>query len=110
MGTAIAWVLSHGWRELAGAAVMLGLFVAVLGWNAHERNIGDARCETKHSVADAEAQIVADKAAAPANAQIHANVDQITAPLPDYLHAYQDKSKASDCPDFPYVRKLKVKP
>lgn len=110
LGVIWNWIIGHSAKQLmyAGAFLAIGLFAAYE--INHQRNIGYDECKAENAKADAAAQLVADKAAAPANAQIHANVDQILAPLPDYLHAYQDKSKASDCPDVPYIRKIKVKP
>lgn len=91
----------------------IGVFVAIFGgyvWFVHhERAIGDARCEARIAAVQEQAQAAADKAAATANAQIHTNIDAITANLPDYLRAYGDKSKATDCPDVTYVRKLRGK-
>lgn len=92
----------------------IGTFLFSIGaysWFVHhERVIGEARCEMRIAEANTRAQDAADKAAVTANAQIHNNVDAITAGLPDYLRAYGDKSKATDCTDVPYVRKLKVRP
>ena len=90
----------------------IGAFLVSIGaysWFVHhERVIGEARCEARIAEANTRAQDAADKAAATANAQIHTNIDAITLNLPDYLRAYGDKSKATDCPDVPYIRKLKV--
>ena len=104
------WIIGHSAKQLmyAGAFLAIGLFAAYE--INHQRNIGYDECKAESVKADAAAQLVADKAAAPANAQIHSNVDQIIAPLPDYLRAYGDRSKATDCPDVPYIRKIKVKP
>ncbi len=109
MASIAAWIISHGWRQLLGAGIMLALFLFVLGWNYHERGIGEKECSAAQDKVNASAQGVADKAAAPANAQLHKEIDAIAKPLPGYLEIYGDKSRKSDCPDVPYVRKLGVR-
>ena len=107
----VTWLVSHGWRQLLGAGVMLALFLAVLLWNVHERNIGDAGCEAKHAAASSSAQTIADASAKTASAKIDQDIARITAPLPGYLEIYGDRSHAPNAPNcapVPYVRKLKV--
>jgi hypothetical protein len=107
MSAVFAWIISHGWRQLLGAAVMLALFISVLAWNAHERNLGEARCETKHEAVNVQAQVTADKAGADANAEVHAKFDPLTQSILEYGAAYADKSKPADCTPAAYTRKIK---
>lgn len=102
-----AWVLRHSWREIAAALAVLALGIASAWFIVHERHVGRDECEAAHARADAIAQTAADKVSIKANTELHADLEEISQPLPGYLQVYGDKSKPSDCPSVPYKRKLK---
>ena len=102
-----SWVKGHSPTQLfhAGCVLALGLFCAYE--IVHQRNIGYDECKAEDAKATAAAQASADKVSSKANAELHADLDEITQPLPGYLQVYGDKTKAADCAPVSYVRKLK---
>lgn len=101
-----AWLKGFSLRQYAEAIAVVALFVFVMYWDHLKIQQGRDEVLAAEAKANAAAQTIADNAAAIANAQIHSNIDAITANLPDYLRAYGDKSKATDCPSVPYLRKI----
>lgn len=102
----MTWLLSHGWRELAGAALMLGLFLFVLGWNAHERGLGEQECAQRVAAAHVSQQAIADKRAAPENAALHGRYDPIGLAIVDLDTRYHAAHQDDGCAPVKYVRKV----
>jgi hypothetical protein len=102
----MTWLLSHTWRELIGAAVVLGLFAFILCWNAHERSIGDAACEQRVAAARTAQQKIADDRAAPENAALHGRYDPIGQAIDDLETRYHAAHPDDGCGPVKYVRKV----
>lgn len=108
ISTVVTWVIAHGWRQLLGAAVMLGLFIFVLAWNAHERSIGEAQCQLAQQQAFDHGQAAADKESARASAAVHAQYDPLDGAIQDATARYNAaRAQPSDCPSVDYKRKAR---
>lgn len=107
-GFALAWIKGHSLRDWIVCIALVCLLLFVWFWNGHERGIGENRCEDRHEKASVAAQDKADKVAVDGNSKVEADIRQISAPLPNLLEAYQDKTKPADC--APYVRPTRKKP
>jgi hypothetical protein len=100
-----AWIIQHTWRELIGAAVLLAVILFYVGWTAHERGIGEHRCEAAQAAAFAAGQKAADEHAATANAGWHATYDPVAQAITDNQTRYHAPPPDDGCAPVRYIRK-----
>jgi|GEM_PF-2654030 len=61
------WMKLIPLRDWAGAAALLGIFLGYVMWSAHERNIGEARCQAQIQVVTEQAKVQLDALRSPAD-------------------------------------------
>ena len=104
----LSWANGFSVRQWFEAAAAVAIFVFVLYWDHLEIQKGRDEVTELQAKVNAKAQKTADEDASAAHQKLHADVANITAPLPGYLQIYGDKSRESDCPLVPYQRKSQL--